>query len=77
MNTTEFESLEIGDDVSGKQIFSLGYVSQWLQVPPKQLREIMRRNEIKFSMAINDIAYLDADGLLRINAIVKAERAAK
>ncbi len=58
-----------------KQMFSLGYCCQLFQVAPPILREIAKRAGVKFACAVNDVPYIDGNGLVDMNRYLRQLRA--
>lgn len=67
--------VEFGEVPADKQMFSLGYCCQLFQVAPPIVREIARRAEVRFACAVNDVPYLDGDGVVQMNRYLHKLRA--
>jgi hypothetical protein len=66
--------LEFGEVPAEKQAFSLGYACQLFQAAPPVIREIMKRASVRFSASVNDVPYIDGNGLLAMNRYLQTVR---
>jgi hypothetical protein len=57
-----------------RQLFSLGYTCQLLQVVPGQLRVLMESTGVKPFWTVDDVAYFDGDGVQELVNAVNAIR---
>jgi len=64
------------DDVPvDRQLFSVGYVAQLVQLPPRDVRLAARSAGVPVAYSLNDVAYYDGAGVVAINRFLRELRA--
>lgn len=67
MHPSDHDRQEIEDDIPpGKQLFSVGWLSQRFQRSPSDVRGAMKRSGVRFVEARNEVSYVDGYGVVEL-----------